>query len=165
MIVVADALPLNYLIQISCEGALARLYEVVLVPSGVFEELRHPNAPASVRSWTSEPPDWMRVHFVKAPVDSSLSMLDPGEREAIQLAEEERADVLLIDEQRGRLEAKRRGLAVTGTLGVLLAAGKRGFIDAEASFYSLVEMSTFRASVSLRENYLARCRRLRRKSS
>src|SRR5437660_11288508 len=73
MIVVADALPLNYLIQISCEGALARLYEVVLVPSGVFEELRHPNAPASVRSWASEPPDWLRVHFVKAPVDSSRS--------------------------------------------------------------------------------------------
>jgi len=165
MIVVADASPLNYLIQISCESVLGRLYDLVLVPPGVFEELHHPNGPPSVLSWVSEPPDWMRVHLVKAPVDPSLSMLDPGEREAIQLAEEQRADLLLIDEPRGRSEAKRRGLAVTGTLGVLLAAGRRGFIDAEASFYSLVEMTTFRASVSLRENYLARCRRLRRKSS
>src|SRR5438093_10667625 len=98
MIVVADALPLNYLIQISCEGALARLYEVVLVPSGVFEELRHPNAPASVRSWASEPPDWLRVHFVNAPVDSSLIMLDPGEREGVQLVEGERADDLVVVE-------------------------------------------------------------------
>jgi len=164
MIVVADASPLNYLIQISCESVLGRLYDLVLVPSAVFKELHHPNALPSVLSWVSEPPDWMRVHLVKAPVDPSLSMLDPGEREAIQLAEEQ-PDLLLIDEPRGRSEAKRRGLAVTGTLGVLLAAGRRGFIDAEASFYSLVEMTTFRASVSLRENYLARCRRLRRKSS
>src|SRR5260370_3625132 len=134
MIVVADASPLNYLIQISCEGVLGRIYDLVLVPSGVFEELHRPSAPPSVLSWVSEPPDWMRVHLVKAP----------------------------IDEQRGRLEAKRRGLAVTGTLGVLLAAGRRGFIDAEASFYSLVETTTFRASPGVREKYLALCRQRRR---
>jgi len=45
--------------------------------------------------------------------------LQIGEREAIRLAQEQRADLLLIDERRGRLEAKRRGLATTGTLGVL----------------------------------------------
>jgi len=162
MIVVADASPLNYLIQISCESVLGRLYDLVLVPSGVFEELHHPSAAPSVLSWVSEPPDWMRVHLVKATADPSLSMLDPGEREAIQLAEEQKADLLLIDEQRGRLEAKRRGLAVAGTLGVLLAAGKRGFIDAEASFYSLVETTTFRASPGVRENYLALCRQRKR---
>src|SRR6267378_589196 len=39
--------------------------------------------------------------------------------------------------------------------GVLLAAGKRGLIDAEALFYSLVETTTFRASPGVRENYLA----------
>jgi len=105
MIVVADASPLNYLIQISCESVLGRRYDLVLVPSGVFEELHHPSVPPSVLSWVSEPPDWMRVYLVKAQVDPSLSIRDPGEREAIQLVEEQKAELLLIDEQRGRLEA------------------------------------------------------------
>jgi predicted nucleic acid-binding protein len=63
-------------------------------------------------------------------------MFDPGEREAIQLAEEQRADLLLSDERSGQLEAKHRGLAVTATLGVLLTAGQRGLIDAEPVFHS-----------------------------
>ena len=162
MIVVADSSPLNYLIQINCDGVLGRLYDLVLVPSRVFEEFRHPSAPPSVVSWISQTPDCIRVHHVKASQDESLNMLDPGEREAIQLAEEQRADLLLMDERRGRLEAKRRGLAVTGTLGVLLAAGRRGLIDPEAVFYSLVETTTFRAAPGVRENYLALCRQLRR---
>ncbi len=40
-----------------------------------------------------------------------------------------RADLLLIDETEGRLEAVRRSLRVTGTLGVLLAAAEEGLID------------------------------------
>jgi predicted nucleic acid-binding protein len=162
MIVVADSSPLNYLIQINCDSVLGHLYDLVLVPSGVFEELRHPGAPPSVVSWVSNAPDWIRVHIVKARRDESLDMLDPGEREAIQLAEEQRADLLLIDERRGRLEAKRRGLAVTGTLGVLLSAGRRGLIDAEPAFHALVETTTFRASQGVRENFLVLCRQLRR---
>ena len=162
MIVVADSSPLNYLIQINCVGVLGHLYHLVLVPSGVLEELRHPGAPPSVASWVSNLPDWIRLHIVETRQDESLDMLDPGEREAIQLAQEHRADLLLIDERRGRLEAKRRGLAVTGTLGVLLSAGQRGLIDAEPFFHSLVETTTFRASPGVRENFLALCRQLRR---
>ena len=45
--------------------------------------------------------------------------LDPGESEAIALAVEVDADILLIDEQTGRQEAVRRGLKVAGTLSVL----------------------------------------------
>ncbi len=72
--------------------------------------------------------------------------MDVGEREAIQLAEERGADLLLIDERKGRLEAKRRRIATTGTLGVLLAAGRRGLIDAEAAYQRLIRETTFRAS-------------------
>jgi predicted nucleic acid-binding protein len=102
MIVVADSSPLNYLIQIKCDDVLGRLYGVVLVPSGVLEELRHPGAPPSVISWASNAPNWIRVHVVKAGQDESLNMLDLGEREAILLAEEKWADLLLMDERRGR---------------------------------------------------------------
>ena len=58
--------------------------------------------------------------------------LDLGERAAIALAEKAGADLLLIDENAGRAEARRRNLRVTGTLGVLRAAAEGGLLDARA---------------------------------
>ena len=110
MIVVADASPLNYLIQIECDTLLPKLFGKVLVPAAVIEELRHAAAPAAVGSWLSQAPPWIEVREVTARADTTLELLDPGEREAIQLAQEIHADLLLIDERRGRLEAKRRAI-------------------------------------------------------
>ena len=62
--------------------------------------------------------------------DHALDDLGMGEREAIILAEEHSPDVLLlIDETKGRAEAKRRGITSTGTLGVLDAAAEAQLID------------------------------------
>src|SRR5882762_11758352 len=72
-------------------------------------------------------PAWIEVHSVAFCKDAGLQNLDRGEREAIQLAEEQRARLLLIDERLGRSEAKRRGIATTGTLGILLAGGDPSF--------------------------------------
>lgn len=163
MIVVADASPLNYLIQIDCDPLLARLFGHVFVPSAVMEELRHPAAPPAVASWLSHIPSWIEVRVVSARRDPTLEALDPGEREAIQLAQEQHADLLLIDERRGRLEAKRRGIATTGTLGVLLVAGKRGLIDAETAFQRLVNETTFRTRPEVRERFLTECRESRKR--
>jgi predicted nucleic acid-binding protein len=66
-----------------------------------------------------------------------LARLDPGERQAIQLAKQEHADLLLIDEKLGPRIARERGLAVTGTLGVLLQAAERGLIDIEQALTDL----------------------------
>lgn len=67
-----------------------------------------------------------------------LEDLDAGEREAIFLAEEMRASLLLIDEKQGRLEAKRRSISTIGTLGVLLAGAKKGLADPELLFQRLI---------------------------
>lgn len=80
--------------------------------------------------------------------------------EAIQLAQERRADLLLIDERRGRLEAKRRGLATTGTLGVLLAAGQKDLIDAAVAYQQLTIKTNFRCSPELHDTFLQRVRAL-----
>jgi predicted nucleic acid-binding protein len=58
--------------------------------------------------------------------DEGNEDLDPGESEAIALAEKHRPDVLLlIDEEPGRVEAQRRKISTTGTLGVLDDAAAR----------------------------------------
>jgi predicted nucleic acid-binding protein len=56
---------------------------------------------------------------------------DQGEQEAIALAEELAADLLLIDEWDARLEAERRHLHVIGTLRVLADGAGRGLTDLE----------------------------------
>ena len=158
MIVVADASPLNYLIQLECENVLQKLFSRVLVPVAVIEELRHPAAPSPVATWVKNIPEWIEIRELISQPDPALEALDTGEREAIQLAEEQRADLLLIDERKGRFEAKRRGIATTGTLGVLLAAGRLHLIDAEAIYQRLVAETTFRASLDVRERFLRLCR-------
>jgi predicted nucleic acid-binding protein len=158
MIVVADASPLNYLIQIQCETLLRELYGRVFVPAAVMEELRHPLAPSSVASWLLQVPSWIEVRVVRPQPDAALEVLDAGEREAIQLAQEQQADLLLIDERRGRMEARRRGISTTGTLGILLAAGKRELVDVESVFRRLIDDTSFRATQDVQENFLKQYR-------
>jgi predicted nucleic acid-binding protein len=162
MIVVADASPLNYLIQVNCDSLVRDLYGSVLVPATVMEELRHPSAPPSVAAWCSPLPSWIEVRTVSLRTDAALEALDYGEREAIQLAEDQRADLLLIDERRGRSEARRRGISTLVTLGILLAGGKRRLIEPEDVFQRLVERTNFRADSKLRESFAEQCREFRR---
>ena len=117
--VVADTSPLNYLIQIDCHKVLPILYRRILLPDVVAKELDQRGTPPVVRAWMQQVPQWVEVRKIGSRPDSTLSMLDPGEREAIQLAEEIGADLLLMDERAGVRIARGRGMLVTGTLGVL----------------------------------------------
>jgi predicted nucleic acid-binding protein len=129
MIVIADTSPLNYLIRLGQSDLLRNIYGRVLLPRSVLIELKHLEAPAEVRAWASAPPVWIEETQAKQ-LDTSLSLeLGAGEREAISLALEVHADLLLIDERAGRRAAEARHIAVAGTLAVLLQASVRGYID------------------------------------
>jgi predicted nucleic acid-binding protein len=132
----------------------------VVVPSGVMWELGHTDAPASVAAWLTRIPAWLDVRVTVSLPDAGLASLGLGEREAIQLAEEEHADLILMDERKGRLEAKRRGLITTGTLGVLLTAGALGLIDPTIAYRRLIAETTFRTSASLETQFLGQIRPL-----
>lgn len=129
MIVIADTGPINYLILIGEIEVLPALYSSVIVPHTVCRELGHSGAPEAVRTWVAQPPKWLEVRSPVTSPDRELAQLDPGERDAILLAEELRADQIIVDETRGRREAKRRRIPFTGTLGVLAAAADQGLLD------------------------------------
>src|SRR6266487_5890044 len=132
--VVADTAPLNYLVLIAAVEILPRLYESVLIPQAVRNELAHPNAPQQVRDWIAQPHSWLIVRSEGLPTDPVLSYLDPGESEAIALASILPVALLLMDDREGSIEARRRGLKTLGTLGVLDEAASRGWIDLPEMF-------------------------------
>jgi predicted nucleic acid-binding protein len=150
IVVVADTSPLNYLIQIHSEHILPALYTRVLVPNVVVDELNHPRTLPAVRDWLAQAPSWLVVRDVISEVDVTLARLDPGEREAIQLAKQEHADLLLMDERLGVQIAREQGLAVTGTLGVLVQATRRGLIEIEHALTDL-QATDFRCSARVVE--------------
>lgn len=164
MIVVADTSPLNYLIQIDCIDLLPSIYGRIILPVGVAEELSHPKAPDKVRAWLAACPEWLEKRSAAGSPDPQLEYLGKGEKEAIQISAEINADLLLIDEKAGRLEARRRGLRTTGTLGVLLGAAELGLIDAETAFRKLVAETSFRASSGLEGEFLSYIRSAGEKS-
>jgi len=129
MIVVSDTSPLNYLILIRKETLLRKLFGRILIPNVVFEELRGDGAPQFVLEWTRSIPDWVEIKETHLVAPPSLDILDPGEREAILLAQEFSADLLLLDDRQARLAAADLGIAITGTLGILDRAAKLGLID------------------------------------
>ncbi len=119
MIVIADSGPLRYLVFIEQVHLLPLLYGKIVVPSGVAHELTQAATPALVRAWMEQSPEWMTVRSPRTALPELSPLLGAGEREAIALAEELAADVLLVDDEAARLEACRRNIPVQGTLGIL----------------------------------------------
>ena len=130
-LVIADTGPLNYLILIGHIDLLPVLFERVVLPTTVQGELASSKAPPSVRHWIADLPAWLEV--CEAPLsqgeDASLKGIDAGEKAAIQLAASLHADLLLMDDRKGVNAAQKKGLRVTGTLGILDLAAQRGLAD------------------------------------
>ena len=146
--VVADTSPLNYLVLIEQIDLLPQLYGRVLIPESVLEELSALQTPQLVRDWATNLPEWIQVLPATPIDDAGLTRLHAGERDVISLALIVDADAVLLDERRGRQEAENRGLKPIGTLGVLVAAHKRGLIDLSATIDALRQTS-FHASPKL----------------
>jgi predicted nucleic acid-binding protein len=147
MTVVSDTSPINYLVLIELQDLLPALFERVLVPGAVRRELQSPKAPVEIRKWVMSNPNWLEYREV-ATTPSDLQQLDAGEREAIVLALATTTALILLDEKKGRQTARDRGLAVTGTLGVIDLAARRGLIGL-ADAVRRLERTSFRASPQL----------------
>ena len=132
MLVVSDTSPVTALLQIGQAGLLSTLFGRVLIPPAVRDELLR---------FHSSLPDYLGVREIQNRQIAEMlgRELDRGEAEAIVLAEESRAEHLLIDEKRGRAMAEARGLKVIGLLGVLLMAKSAGYIPSVGQLIAELE--------------------------
>lgn len=120
--IVSNTSPLNYLVLQDRAAILPRLYGSIVIPTVVLAELQHASTPAVARTWIANPPTWLTVEEAGTRIDPTLFHLDAGEQAAITLTEQTRADLVILDDRAARDEAERRGLTITGTLGVLETA-------------------------------------------
>ena len=130
MIVVSNTSPIFYLSTIGQLDLLRQLYDEIVIPNTVFQEIT--NVGNTDVSATVVPTlNWIKIQSTTdlTLVNTLSHELDPGEAEAIALAVELDADRLLIDERLGRNAAIRLGIKVTGVLGILIAAKRKNLIQ------------------------------------
>lgn len=133
-LVIADTGPINYLILIGHIDVLPALFAKVILPSVVRDELNHPKAPTPVRQWIANLPEWAEVRQTSRTRPSHVAGLDSGEEDAIVLALELHADLILIDDRQGVTAARNRGFRVAGTLGVLAMAAEHNLLNLADAF-------------------------------
>ena len=125
MIVVSDTTPLISLLKIGRLDLLEKLFGIVYVPQAVYRELtideRFSDEAEQIDKSTfvivKEVTNMGAVNVLKR-----ATGLDQGESEAIVLSDEMNADILLMDEMKGRKVSEEMGIKVMGTIGVLMVA-------------------------------------------
>ncbi len=148
MIVVSDTSPISNLIQIGKLDLLKQLYGNVFVPKNVYEELAFLDFQEEILKKES----WIIVKEITNQIlfNDIARILDFGEAQAIVLAIELKAEILLLDEQLGRKIAEEYGLKIRGILGVLLEAKSKGFIENVRSNMELLrDVAKFRIHPTL----------------
>jgi predicted nucleic acid-binding protein len=153
-VVVADTGPINYLVLIGQDTILPALFEKVLIPSAVRDELARAQTPEAARSWIQDPPTWLDVRSPhEDDLDDGLENLDDGERAALILVASMEADLLLMDDRESTRVARGKGLRVIGRLRVLQLAARRGLVDLAESL-ERIKRTNFRYRQELMDELL-----------
>jgi uncharacterized protein len=147
---VADTSPLIFLAKLDRLDLLRKAVDEILVPYAVVQEIRQRP------DWTSQKIEdalktWVRVEPARGQqlVHVLLADLDEGEAEAIVLALEVGAERIVMDDLDGRRLARRVGLRPIGTLGLLLAARRRGELASLREEIERLRREGFRVSDSV----------------
>ena len=154
--VVSDSSPLIYFTRLGHFPWLELIFGQVLIPQAVWREIVQDGSryPESGEVQNAIQAGWMKVEHAELTGDVELAELDPGEAEAITLAQKLDA-LLIIDETAGRAVALHRNVKVTGTLGILLEAKRRGLTPNLAQeIERLLHSTTFRLAAEVRDELL-----------
>lgn len=154
MIIVSDTSPITNLAAIGQLDLLRQLYSRVIIPEAVYNEMVDINkiVPGAVEVKTLS---WIHTQTVinslqVTEIQENNQSIHLGEAEAIILSLEMKADLLLMDERRGRIVATNYGINITGLLGVLIQAKKQRLIPAiKPLIDQLITQDNFRVNPQL----------------
>lgn len=151
MIVVSDATPVISLLKINQLNLLHGLFQEVLIPQAVYDEL---TLNPAFEKEAIQIKECTFITKVEVGQESSVNLfqrvtgLDRGESEAIIYTDNEGADLILMDEIKGRKVAVQMGLNVMGTLGILLEAYEQKLLSREEIFSDLDILKNSRRFIS-----------------
>jgi uncharacterized protein len=156
MIVISDTSALSALIRVGQLTLLKSLFGSIIIPEKVAEELNELNAfHIDISEFTNS--DWI---IIKQPTDLPLlhrllTQLDEGEANAITLAVELSADLLIIDELKGRSVATALSINITGLAGILILAKQEGYLQTIKPLLDrILKETSFRISSTLYNHIL-----------
>ena len=126
--IVSNTTPIISLLKLNRLEILQKLYKKIYIPIAVYNEIEAGKAKGYYKDLSGI--DWINIIEIrdKQAVKYFLD-LDAGEAEAIVLATELNADLIILDEKLGRFHAKHADLKVSGTIGILIKAKSEGLIE------------------------------------
>ena len=147
-LVISDASPLIALADIGELDLLLHLYQRIVITDIVQNEIQ------------KDLPDWIEVStdYDQRQLQILSLELDEGEASAIALALENPHSRIILDERKGRSVAKRLGLKITGTLGIIIKAKNEGLIESGKIILDKLEEHGFWLSSQLKKQLLDRLR-------
>ncbi len=146
-IIVSDTSCLILLTKINRLDLLQKLFGKITITKIIADE------------FGSKLPDFIQIENPENITYQKIleSFVDAGEASALALALEKKDCLLIIDDNKGRKEAKQLGLTYTGTLGVLIIARQKGLIKTLSEVITEIQKTNFRISVNLINEAKKRC--------
>ena len=146
-IIVSDTSCLILLDKIRKLDLLHSLFDIVTITQIVADE------------FGNKLPDYIQIENPKNSTYQKIleSFVDIGEASALALALEKKDCLLIIDDNKGRREARQLGLTFTGTLGILIIAKQKGLISSLTEIIKDIQKTDFRLSDSVIKDAKRRC--------
>lgn len=145
MTVVSNTSPLIALAKIDHLPLLQQLFQTILIPETVKHEFLRNCTPKEKIRFKYAHQEYITVVQVTTRYTFSRTLGD-GEQDALSLALQQSANLLLIDDRKGYNEAKEHHLVVASTRAMLKIAEKRGLIDSYQAVEDALRLQSFYVS-------------------